>query len=199
VLRVFRFRLASPGFDGVLRSVLLPDLAALPGVTDVYAGRRNEPNPDERIVVSVWSDHVTMLAALGPSIERSTFHPELLGLSTERELAVCDIAFGDRLAGDVAPAVLRLVAGRVRRGELPAYRAEAERGMTADRAAGHGPIAFYLACADDDAFRTLSVWPDWATLERATGGDIHRPIATRHAERLVDWSADHYEVVRTDP
>ena len=88
--------------------------------------------------------------------------------------------------------------GRVRPGELAAYVAEAERGMAADRAAGHGPIAFYLACAQDDAFRTLSVWPDWSTLERATGGNVQQPIATRHAERLVEWSADHYEVVRPD-
>jgi hypothetical protein len=198
VLRIFRFRLAGPGFDADLRRVVLPDLGALPGVLDVYAGRRNDPNPDERVVVSVWADRESMLESIGPTVERSRFHPELLDLSTHRDLTVCDLAFGDRSPDAGRPAVLRLVAGQVRPGELPAYVREAERGMASDRAAGHGPIAFYLGCTEGDGFRTLSVWPDWPTLQRATGGDLHRPIATRHADRLVAWSADHYEVVTPD-
>jgi hypothetical protein len=198
VLRIFRFRLASPDFDADLRGTLLPELAALPGVLDVYAGRRDQPNPDEHVVVSVWSDRDAMARALGESIEQSPFHPELRDLSTDRRLDVCDLAFGDRAPLTTAPAVLRLVEGRVRPGELRAYLDEAERGMAADRAAGHGPIAFYLGCGTGDDFLTLSVWPDWATIEAATGGDIHRPIATRHAERLVAWTGSHYEIVDAD-
>jgi len=144
VIRIFRFRLAEPQFDDELRRVLLPDLLLTDGVLDVYGGRRDRPNPDERIVASVWTDRDAMVAALGDSIEGS------------------------------------------------------RRGTVADRDAGRGPLALYLSCADDDSFSTLSVWPDWATLQDATGGNLGRPIATRHADRLVEWTASHYEVMGPD-
>jgi hypothetical protein len=198
VIRIFRFRLAEPQFDHELRGVLLPDLLRKDGVLDVYGGRRDRPNPDERIVASVWADHDSMVAALGESIEGSPFHPELLDLSTDRDLRICELEFGDRDESMGKPAVMRLVEGTVRPGELSAYVDEARRGTVADRAAGRGPLALYLSCTDGDSFMTLSVWPDWATLQDATGGDLGRPIATRHAERLVDWTASHYEVMGPD-
>lgn len=198
VIRIFRFRLAEPHFDTELRRVLLPDLATTAGVLDVYGGRRDRPNPDERIVASVWSDRDAMVAALAESVEASPFHPELLDLSTDRELTICDLEFGDRDETTGAPAVLRLVEGTVRPGELAAYVEEARLGTIADREAGRGPLALYLGCSGNDSFMTLSIWPDWATLQDATGGVVDRPIATRHAERLVDWTASHYEVMEPD-
>ena len=197
VLRIFRFRLAAPDLDADLRRILLPDLMTLAGVLDVYAGRRDQPLPDERVIATVWADRSAMVASVSDTVEGSPFHPELLGMSTERRLDVGEVAFGDRAPSDRVGTVLRLVDGRVRAGELDTYIDEAERGMDADRAAGRGPIAFYLAPQGGDAFVTLSIWPDWATIGEATGGDIHRPVATRHAERLVDWTVSHYEIVAT--
>jgi hypothetical protein len=46
---------------------------------------------------------------------------------------------------------------------------------------------------------TVSTWTEWDDVEDATGGDIHRPQATRHADRLVDWSASHFEIVGLEP
>jgi hypothetical protein len=198
VIRIFRFRLAEPHFDDELRRVLLPDLLLKDGVLDVHGGRRDRPNPDERIVTSVWADRGSMVEALGESIEGSPFHPELLDLSTDRDLRICELEFGDRDESMGKPAVLRLVEGTVRPGELAAYVDEARRGTVEDRQAGRGPLALYLGCTGGDAFVTLSVWPDWATLQDSTGGNLDRPIATRHAERLVDWTASHYEVMGPD-
>ena len=198
MIRIFRFRLAAPHFDTELRRVLLPDLRASDGVVDVYGGRRDRPNPDERIVASVWSDRGSMVAALGESIESSPFHPELLDVSTDRDLRICELEFGDRVESMGHPAVLRLVEGTVRPGELAAYVDEARRGTIADRDAGRGPLALYLGCVGNDSFMTLSIWADWATLQDATGGELDRPIATRHADRLVGWTASHYEVMEPD-
>jgi hypothetical protein len=198
VIRIFRFRLAQPHFDTELRRVLLPDLLNTAGVLDVYGGRRDRPNPDERIVASIWSDRGSMVASLAESVEESPFHPELLDLSTDRDLRICDLEFGDRDETMGVPAVLRLVEGTVRPGELAAYVEEARLGTIADREAGRGPLALYLGCSGNDSFMTLSVWPDWATLQDATGGDVDQPIATRHAERLVDWTASHYELMEPD-
>jgi hypothetical protein len=41
----------------------------------------------------------------------------------------------------------------------------------------------------------VSVWESWSALEAATGGDIRRPIATRHPERIERWDAAHFEVI----
>ncbi len=60
---------------------------------------------------------------------------------------------------------------------------------------GHGPLALYLALEEPDRFVTLSVWSSWSALEVATGGDVGRPVATRHEERLLAWEAAHYEVL----
>jgi hypothetical protein len=42
---------------------------------------------------------------------------------------------------------------------------------------------------------TASVWESWAALETATGGDVQRPVATRHPERIARWEATHFEVI----
>ena len=93
------------------------------------------------------------------------------------------------------PGIVRLFEGQVRPGELDAYVDDARAGTLLDAAAGSGPMALYLARRTADAFVTLSVWPDWSTLQDATGGDVERPIATRHAHRLVAWHAEHYESI----
>lgn len=93
--------------------------------------------------------------------------------------------------------VLRVFRGRVRAGELDAYIDEAATGTRADAAVGHGPLALYLGAdpASPDTFVTTSAWGDWSEIERATGGDIRRPVATRHPERLVDADVLHFEVI----
>ena len=49
--------------------------------------------------------------------------------------------------------------------------------------------------AGPDRFLTVSLWPDWAAIERATGGDIRRPMSTKDSARIVDMDIVHYEVV----
>lgn len=198
VMRVVRLRPSSSTFDQVLRSVLLPDLIGQSGCLEVFAGRRADPSPEERIVVSIWRDRQAMVDAVGDTVEASPFHPELRDSTTDRELVVCDLEFGDRTESAAAPTVLRLVEGTVRPGELAAYVAEAEAGMVADRAAGRGPIAMFLGLRGMDSFVTLSLWPGWSTVQDATGGDVERPIATRHAERLLGWTAWHYEALTAE-
>jgi hypothetical protein len=78
------------------------------------------------------------------------------------------------------------------RAEFPAaYAALADRfGF------GGGPLALHLAIGPgDDDFVTMSVWESWAALETATGGDVQRPVATRHPERIERWDAAHFEII----
>ena len=201
VIRTLRFRPTRIGFDAVIREVLIPALCGVPGVVDAYAGRQGPDELGPRIVATIWASGAAMEAALRGRSESPDGPDGSLELGDERD-SVADasaewapLSFAHRRPVPGVPTVLRFVHGRVRPGELAAYLEEARAGTLRDLRLGHGPIALYLAAEPPERFRTLSAWPDWSTLQAATGGRLDRPIATRHARRLVDWEASHYEVV----
>jgi hypothetical protein len=201
VLRLFRFRPVRKGFDAVLRDELIPDLVAFPDLVDVYVGRQGPDEMGDRLVASVWASRAAMSSAVGDGFAPATFHPEHLDETTERILESHDLDVvlrfdpTDVVASPPAAGILRLVRGQVRPGELTTYRDQARLGTIADSEGGHGPLALYLALEEPDRFVTLSVWSSWSALEVATGGDVGRPIATRHEERLLAWEAAHYEIL----
>jgi len=199
VLRLFRFKPATPQFDETVRRTLLPDLGRLPGLLDMVAGRRVSLADDDRVIASIWRSWSAMQDAVGASIEESPFHPELLDGSTNRKFSAAPIVFGGLYQAGAEPRVLRVVEGSVRDGEFDRYVEEAEAGTRADAAAGRGPVTLYLARAGTNDFVTLSTWTEWDDVQDATGGDIRRPQATRHSERLAAWSASHFEIVGLEP
>ena len=193
-LHIVRFRPRRAEADDLTRRRLLPTLSASQGAQDVIAGRRGHDELDERILVSVWSPN-------GPP-ESGVVDPRLDDLIAE--LDVTDVR-SEYLALRVrrhnpTPSpqrLLRVFRGKVRHGELDRYVAEVEDGVAADIAAGTGPVNLFLGApeADADAFVTVSTWPDWSTIEAATGGDVRQPVATRHPERLVEADVAHFEVI----
>jgi hypothetical protein len=200
VLRVFRFQPVRKGFDATLRDVLVPDLLAMADVVEVYVGRQGPEEMGERLVASIWASRSAMASAVGEDFDHPVFHPEHLAETTERVLEIHELditlRFHDAEArSQPATGILRLVRGQVRPGELATYRDEVRVGTVADVEHGHGPLALYLAVEPPDRFVTLSVWSSWAALEAATGGNISRPIATRHEERIEAWEAVHYEIL----
>jgi hypothetical protein len=195
ILRLFRFRPVRIGFDAVLRDTLIPELAATPSVVNVVAGRTGPDETGPRLVATTWTDAASMIRTVGATLEASPFHPEHLASTTDRDLLWLPLTFAFPEDGTTPVAIIRLVEGQVRAGELPDYIDEARDGTAADRTSGSGPAGLYLAARQDDRFVTLSLWPGWDALLTATGGDYQRPISTRHAERLVDWRAQHYEAL----
>lgn len=177
-----------------MRRRLAPALRAEGGLTDVIAGRHGPDELGPRIVVSVRSggvaagmpDRTTTLDALTALLDVTDAHAERL---------VVRVEFHD--PRDRSARLLRVFRGQVRSGELDRYVDEAEAGTRADAAAGRGPIALFLGTepAAPDRFVTVSTWPDWATVEAATGGDVRSPIRTRHPERLVAADVTHFEVI----
>lgn len=192
VIRILRLRPARVGFDGILRDAL-PALRASAGLLDVAAGRHGPDELGPRIVASVWAATEAMDAAVRsqPGSAALTAPPDAMDVTVE-SLAL-DVAF--RAEPARTPRVVRAFAGQVRSGTLAAYIDAARAGTLVDDAAGRGPCALYLAGlpSDPDGFVTISTWSDWAAIEAATGGDIRRPVATRHPERLVAWEATHFE------
>ena len=195
ILRLFRFIPARVGFDSILRDVFVPELLERPGLLDVHVGRTGPAETGRRLVATLWSDVDSMVAAVGEDLSTSPFHPEHLSSTTDHDLGWWPLTFAYPCTDHDEVAILRLVHGRVRAGDQATYVAEAQAGTAADLAAGGGPCGLYLATDADDGFYTLSLWPSWDALLSATGGDDQRPIATRHAERLVAWEVEHFEAL----
>lgn len=195
ILRLFRCRPLRIEFDGILRETLIPDLLRLPGIVDVHVGRHGPDSIGDRLVASIWESEAAMSASMGGDVEASLFHPEHLAETTDRSVEVHPLSITVRVERPGQGHVLRLVRGRVRPGELEAYVEDARAGTLRDAATQRGPLALYLAALVPDRFVTLSVWTDWASIEASTGAGTHAPGATRHAERLIESEAAHYEVV----
>ena len=195
VIRLFKFRPVRVAFDQILRHTMIPALLELPGLSDLYVGRQGPDELGHRMVATVWETRQAMASAVGESFDRPVFMPEYLEETQDRELDFLPLAFGYRFVRPEQPGLLRVVNGEVPAASLDEYIELARAGTIADAEAGRGPIALYLARRSPERFVTLSVWSDWATLQDATGGDVDRPIATRHARLLSAWQAEHYESV----
>lgn len=163
------------------------------GLLDVAAGRHGPDELGPRIVASVWASTDVMEAAVRRQPGSAAFTAPPDAMDALVESLPLDVAF--RAEPIRMPRVVRAFAGQVRPGSLAAYIDAARAGTLVDDAAGRGPCALYLArlASDPDRFMTISTWSDWAAIEAATGGDIRRPVATRHPERLVAWEATHFE------
>jgi heme-degrading monooxygenase HmoA len=195
VIRLFRFRPARVEFDKTLRTIMVPDLRRMEGLIDVHVGRHGSEQLGDRVVATIWTDRAAMNAGMGPSLAESTFHTDRLSETTDRQFEAHELDLMLRFPGGPPSTLLRLFRGQVKPGELEAYIEEARAGTLADVEAERGPAALYLAADPPDRFLTVSLWPDWAAIERATGGDVRRPMATKDSARIVDMDIVHYEVV----
>ena len=198
VIRLFTFRPIRMAFDTILRREMVPALLEMSGLLELYAGRQGPAELGPRIVATVWATHAAMAAGVGDSFEEPVFMPRYLDETADRRLEILPLSFGYHFAHADTSAIIRVVRGSVRPGEIDRYVDLARAGTLADASAGRGPIALYLARLSGDGFLTLSVWRDWSTLEQATGGAIDRPRATRHAALLDAWSVEHYEGILDD-
>ena len=195
VIRILHFRPQRVDFDSQLREQFIPVLRGQAGLLDLIAGRHGPDERGPRVVVSVWD--ADAVVALPPWTDQALIDPGGVAETPAPPAEVMPVRARFRADRTDPARVLRIFRGRVRPGELEAYVDEAASGTRADAAAGHGPLALYLA-ADDaapDTFITASAWADWSAIETATGGDIRRPVATRHPERLIEADVLHYEVI----
>jgi quinol monooxygenase YgiN len=194
VLRIVQFRPRRVEVDDAMRRQFAPALRAEDGLVDVIAGRHGPDELGPRIVVSVWSSG----AAAGMP-DRTTTLDDLTAMLdvTDTRSERLDVRVEVHDPRDRSARLVRVFRGQVRAGELDRYVDEADAGTRADAAAGRGPIGLFLGTDPSvpDRFVTVSTWPDWATVEAATGGDVRRPIATRHPERIVAADVTHFEVI----
>ena len=195
VLRVVRFNAVSVGFDAALRDALAPALAGVPGLRAAVAGRIGPGEDGERLLVSVWDDDDALRAAVRAGSPIVVAHPGWLHGTPAGPADVLSVAVELDPAMDATISIVRVLSGTTKPDELGPYTADAREGTLGDRAAGDGPLALYLGAEAPDRFVTVSLWGRWSHVETATGADQAHVDRTRHAERLVSWTAEHYEVI----
>ena len=197
ILRVFAFRPvgSESALDSRLRDELMPGFAALPGIIDTLAGRHGVGEGDERVIASIWESQEAMEGAIGQAAHLAPFGDDDAERLKDRHLDVLPLAFSVRVGRPDPPAILRVFRGQVRDRELPAYAEEARAGTLADAGSNDGLIALYLGLDPPTRFVTVSAWSRWDAIELATGGNVRRPIATRNASRIVQGTAEHYEII----
>lgn len=195
VLRLTTFQPAEAwhDLDSRLRE-LMPGFATQAGLDSVWVGRRGPGDRDDRVIVSVWAScreqaaAVTipeMLEAAGPS------GPAIIGARTE----LMPIHFRLRFTRDRPMRIVRVFRGITHPGELEPYLEEVREGATMDGVRLEGPGALLSALDGAGGFVTASLWPDWPSIELATGGDVRHPLVTRGSARLISGEPAHFEAI----
>ncbi|HXG41091.1 MAG TPA: hypothetical protein VNJ28_09130, partial [Candidatus Limnocylindrales bacterium] len=185
VLRILEFQARGDGsvIDAALRADVLPRLAALPGLRDLYAGRRVWRDLEDRVIVSVWERGAT-LDEREPVVSPAEIEAAIPYGLAESRVERLAVRAAIRLGLGESPRVLRIFRGETRPEELEAYIAEAFSWALAGRATRPGIAALYLGVEPPSRFTNVSVWLDWDAIEGATGGDIGRPLVAPRPERL---------------
>jgi hypothetical protein len=195
VMRVTMFRPADMWheLDRRLRE-LLPVFAGQSGLLEAWVGRGGTGSSDERLVVSIWASARAQETALTV--------PDFLELESRTDSAIVDrrtevfaVQIRERFTRERPMQILRIFRGQTRPGEMDAYLAEARQGVVVDGRRPQGPGAVVCAVDGQDGFVTASLWADWPAIEAATGGDVHHPLATRNAARLVGGAPAHFELI----
>ena len=194
VMRVTTFRPVDVWHDLDRR---LRDMAALfaaqEGVVDAWFGRSGQGTGEERVVVSTWASHLTQsLAPTLPGLDGVADRGPLLA---DVRTDVLDVRIREQFVRPDPMRLLRLYRGTTRPGELEDYLLEARVGVTRDGGHPYGPGALVCGTYGDDRFVTASLWDAWESIERATGGDIHHPLATRNVARLAGGGPAHFESI----
>jgi hypothetical protein len=192
---MFRPTGADSAVDAALRDTVLPELCRVPGIRDAYAGRLGEDESD-RVIATIWRG--AALTAPEPRHELRLLHQAVPADAPAPDAVTVQVLPLDVAARFDRPepaGILRIFRGTVRTGGLEAYIAEAQGGMLRDAADNEGLVAFYLGRAGQDDFVTVSAWTGWAAIERATGGNVREPFATRNSERLASFAIRHFEIL----
>jgi hypothetical protein len=198
-LRLYQFRPIRPTFDAITRSEILPALARCPGVLGVWAGRKGPDELGRRVVASLWTSREAMEEAMGIDLAHLRFQPGYLEETTDRVLEVMPVLLSLGAPGRLRSGVLRVARGLLDRNDVPSYAASVRAGVEADQSRGPDPDVLVFASTGGSGFVTISTWSGWASLQAATGASLQRPIMTRRIEDLASFSADHFELLPTDP
>ena len=197
ILRLFVFRPArsDAAFDATLREDVLPRLMDMPGIVDAFVGRHGPGSDDERVIASIWESRRAMTAGLGASSIMAPYQPDQAAEVVASRLDILGVRVAVRHERADPPVILRVFRGEAKQGQLEGYIQEADMGAKADAESNAGLAALYLGSQPPTRFITVSAWTSWSSIEVATGGDVRRPVATRHSERLVGADVDHYEML----
>jgi len=181
--------------DVALRDDVVPYLDSTRGLVDVHAGRHVSSEAGDRILVTTWTTHSAMAAALGTSGDVELLLADHADDVLDARIEALELAFGVRLDRHEPARVLRVVRGTVRDGDLEAYVEEHHERVLRDVRMFDGMLAVHVGVERPVSFVTVSVWADWASIELATGATVQHPAGGREASGMLTAEATYYEIL----
>jgi hypothetical protein len=193
-MRLSHLHALRPGWDAILRESVVPELRGHPGVIRVFAGRQGPDEIGLRILVSIWDSEEAMLRAFGGDPEAES---PAMGETSGRRVELLPIVVSS-MGRSLGTGILRVARGSIRHGDLEDYAHLVAQELQHDLEGRPGPNAVVLAGTGERGFVMVSAWPDWASIEAATGASIADPLRTKRAAGLESFHAEHYELLQDE-
>ena len=201
LIRLYTYRIASgreSDFETFLRERSLERVRELGGLESAWFARLGD-GPDATFVATTcWRDFQSMIDAVGPDLERPIVAPrdpeyEVSGSAQHFE-NIDEPAVGSGTDGRV----LRILRGHITSGrEEEVYTSIRNEGWPLLGRLG-GIVDARIgrqASADGDTIVHVTVWRDRASIKRATGGTLQRPLMPLPADSFTVESINHYEIL----
>jgi hypothetical protein len=203
LLRVYSYEI-TPGweadFDAFVRDRSIDRVRELNGVESAWFARQ-ENGPDVRFVaVTCWRDYASMIDAVGPDLERPIVAPPDVDFEVGGSAQHFENIDEPAVGSGTDASVLRLLRGRIAHGrEEEVYASIRNEGwpLLAELPGIVDARIGRQASPEGDVILHVTVWRDRRSLEKATGGRLHRPLMPLPKGSFsVDW-INHYEIIRS--
>lgn len=203
LLRVYEYEITpgrEPDFDAFLRDRSIDRVRELQGVESAWFARHEEDSTPRFVAVTCWRDYASMVDAVGPQLERPIVAPTDVDFEVAGRAQHFENIDEPAVGSGTDASVLRLLHGRIRPGrEEEVYASIRNEGWPllgrlrgiVDARIGR------QTTTEGDVILHVTVWRDLASLKKATGGTLNRPLMPLPAGSFSVGSIDHYEIIKS--
>jgi heme-degrading monooxygenase HmoA len=189
-----------PEFEAYVRDRSIDRVRELDGVESAWFARRLEGDSQRFVAVTCWRDYDSMVEAVGSNLDKPIVAPTDVDFDVSGSAQHFENIDEPAVGSGTEASVLRLLRGRI------AHRRE-EEVYTSIRNEGWPLLATLPGIVDarigrqaspeGDVILHVTVWRDRRSLEKATGGRLHRPLMPLpEGSFSVDW-INHYEIIKS--
>jgi heme-degrading monooxygenase HmoA len=189
-----------PEFEAYVRDRSIDRVRELDGVESAWFARRLEGDSQRFVAVTCWRDYDSMVEAVGSNLDKPIVAPTDVDFDVSGSAQHFENIDEPAVGPGTEASVLRLLRGRI------AHRRE-EEVYTSIRNEGWPLLATLPGIVDarigrqaspeGDVILHVTVWRDRRSLEKATGGRLHRPLMPLpEGSFSVDW-INHYEIIKS--
>ena len=203
LLRVFSYDI-TPGresdFGTFVRDHAIGRVRELPGVESAWFARRELDAGWQFVAVTCWRDYDSMVETVGRDLSRPIVAPTDADYEVSGSAQHFENIDEPAVGSGTEATVLRLLRGRTAPGRQEEVYSSIRNegwpllgqlpGIVDARIGRQGS-------SEGDVILHVTVWRDRASLEKATGGTLNRPLMPLPADSFSVESIDHFEIIQS--